>query len=121
MAEVPSAETFTGRVSIAPVFLHPGPLKYCRDILFQTSCRAGFISINQLGRELDMKKIPVVLFFATLDSTQAYSADSGWYTGDERCPPPRDDGTYPAPYEAQDYPHDDTQGDGIIHTIVELL
>lgn len=31
-----------------------------------------------------------------------------WYTGDDRCPPPRDDGTYSAPYQAldhrQDYP-----------------
>ena len=29
-----------------------------------------------------------------------------WYTGDERCPPPRDDGTYSAPYRAIDHPNE---------------
>jgi len=26
-----------------------------------------------------------------------------WYVGDERCPPPRDDGSYSAPYRAIDH------------------
>lgn len=29
-----------------------------------------------------------------------------WYVGNERCPPPRDDGTYSAPYNASDHPND---------------
>ncbi|MFZ2951058.1 MAG: hypothetical protein WA003_16400 [Desulfuromonadaceae bacterium] len=29
-----------------------------------------------------------------------------WYAGDERCPPPQDDGTYSAPYHAIDHPGD---------------
>jgi len=29
-----------------------------------------------------------------------------WYEGDEHCPPPKDDGTYSAPYRAQDHPGD---------------
>jgi hypothetical protein len=26
-----------------------------------------------------------------------------WYAGDDRCPPPKDDGTYSAPYKAIDH------------------
>jgi hypothetical protein len=29
-----------------------------------------------------------------------------WYSGDAHCPPPKDDGTYSAPYEAKDHPND---------------
>jgi hypothetical protein len=29
-----------------------------------------------------------------------------WYAGDERCPPPNDDGTYSAPYNAIDHRND---------------
>lgn len=29
-----------------------------------------------------------------------------WYSGDERCPPPKDDGSYSAPYNALDHPRD---------------
>ena len=29
-----------------------------------------------------------------------------WYVGDERCPPPKDDGTYSAPYKALDHQYD---------------
>ncbi|MBP1728676.1 MAG: hypothetical protein H6Q56_1049 [Deltaproteobacteria bacterium] len=29
-----------------------------------------------------------------------------WYVGEERCPPPRDDGTYAAPYNALEHPYD---------------
>lgn len=37
--------------------------------------------------------------------TQAICADK-WYVGDERCPPPKDDGTYSAPYNALEHPHE---------------
>lgn len=29
-----------------------------------------------------------------------------WYVGDERCPPPKDDGSYSAPYSAVEHPND---------------
>jgi hypothetical protein len=29
-----------------------------------------------------------------------------WYSGDERCPPPKDEGTCSAPYKASDHPND---------------
>lgn len=29
-----------------------------------------------------------------------------WYVGDERCPPPTDDGTYAAPYNALEHPRE---------------
>lgn len=29
--------------------------------------------------------------------------EGGWYTGDDRCRPPKDDGTYSAPYNALDH------------------
>lgn len=29
-----------------------------------------------------------------------------WYTGDGRCPAPKDDGTYAAPYNPLKYPHE---------------
>jgi hypothetical protein len=55
-----------------------------------------------------MRTGSAVLFALMLAATQAQSADSEWYTGDERCPPPKDDGTYSAPYNAlehgQEYP-----------------
>jgi hypothetical protein len=35
----------------------------------------------------------------------AIGADN-WYIGDERCPPPADDGTYSAPYNALEHPAD---------------
>jgi len=53
-----------------------------------------------------MKKALVILFVVTLACSPAYSADNQWYTGDERCPPPKDDGTYSAPYNALDHPRD---------------
>jgi hypothetical protein len=53
-----------------------------------------------------MKTIFAVIFVVTLAATQAYGAESGWYTGDERCPDPKDDGSYSAPYNAIDHEHD---------------
>lgn len=29
-----------------------------------------------------------------------------WYVGDDRCPPPKDDGRYSAPYNPLDHPND---------------
>ena len=50
-----------------------------------------------------MRKVLAILFTMTLAATQVHSADNKWYTGDERCPPPKDDGTYSAPYDAKDH------------------
>jgi hypothetical protein len=37
----------------------------------------------------------------------AVPLDAGqWYSGDGRCLPPKDDGTYSAPYKASDHPDD---------------
>jgi len=33
-------------------------------------------------------------------------SEGRWYVGDERCPPPRDDGSYSAPYNAIDHQND---------------
>lgn len=35
-----------------------------------------------------------------------------WYVGDERCPPPKNDGTYSAPYKASDHPTEYPTFDG---------
>jgi len=53
-----------------------------------------------------MKTVAAVLFVLLSVVTQAYPEDGKWYTGDGLCPAPRDDGTYSAPYNAQDHPHD---------------
>ena len=53
-----------------------------------------------------MKKVLAVLFAVTLAAAQAHGADNTWYAGDERCPPPEDDGTYSAPYDAQGNPQE---------------
>lgn len=44
-----------------------------------------------------------VIFDIMLAATQVQSTDNRWYTGDEFCPPPKDDGTYSAPYNALDH------------------
>ncbi|NTV48562.1 MAG: hypothetical protein HGB32_12800 [Geobacteraceae bacterium] len=44
-----------------------------------------------------------VLFVLMLAAVQAHSDDNKWYIGDEHCPPPKDDGTYSAPYNALDH------------------
>lgn len=52
-----------------------------------------------------MKISAAVFFIISLAATQAQSVET-WYTGDERCPPPTDDGTYSAPYDAKDHPQE---------------
>lgn len=44
--------------------------------------------------------IPLVLLAASAHAT------NNWYVGDDRCPPPKDDGTYSAPYNALDHPNE---------------
>jgi hypothetical protein len=51
-----------------------------------------------------MRIFIAVLFIVTSVSAQAHSSEDGWYTGDERCHPPKNDGTYSAPYNALEHP-----------------
>ena len=53
-----------------------------------------------------MIKYSVVLLAVMLTTANTSASDDNWYTGDERCPPPKDDGTYSRPYRAQDHPHE---------------
>jgi len=54
-----------------------------------------------------MKTGVMVLLAMMLAAAQTQTSDSaGWYSGDERCPPPRNDGTYSAPYNALDHRHE---------------
>jgi len=50
-----------------------------------------------------MKLSAVAFISVILCATTGYCADAVWYVGDERCPPPKDDGTYSAPYNALDH------------------
>jgi hypothetical protein len=50
-----------------------------------------------------MKTCVAVLLAVSLSAIQSQGADNIWYTGDERCPPPSDDGRYSAPYNALDH------------------
>jgi hypothetical protein len=50
-----------------------------------------------------MRKKMVLVFFMALAATHVYGADDTWYVGDDRCPAPKDDGTYSAPYHALDH------------------
>ncbi len=59
-----------------------------------------------------MRKMILVVFAVTLCASQAYCADPEWYIGDDRCPPPKDDGRYSAPYSAKDHPRDYPNFDG---------
>jgi hypothetical protein len=47
--------------------------------------------------------VAVVLSVILLVAPLALGAENEWYKGDERCPPPKDDGTYSAPYHALDH------------------
>ena len=49
-----------------------------------------------------MIALKVLIIAVSLASPQ----HTEWYRGDERCPPPKDDGTYSSPYHALDHPHD---------------
>lgn len=53
-----------------------------------------------------MKSIILSIFVILLGGAQLAVAEGNWYSGDERCPPPKDDGTYSAPYDAKDHPGD---------------
>ena len=47
----------------------------------------------------------LLFLLVALSGTPALGADC-WYEGDDRCPPPEDDGTYSAPYNPLDQPYD---------------
>jgi len=51
-----------------------------------------------------MRTFAAVSIVMMLTVTEGYSGDTNWYIGDERCPPPKDDGRYSAPYKAQEPP-----------------
>lgn len=51
-----------------------------------------------------MRVVLSILITLALAATQVLGADKTWFTGDERCPPPKDDGKYSAPYDAKDHP-----------------
>lgn len=50
-----------------------------------------------------MKRFVDFLCASLMVASLAHGAGKEWYKGDERCPPPRDDGTYSAPYNALDH------------------
>ena len=50
-------------------------------------------------------RIVVTASIAALAAVMAFDSPQ-WYVGDERCPPPKDDGTYSAPYNPLDHPND---------------
>lgn len=50
-----------------------------------------------------MRTCAAVLLAVSLAAIEIQSADNTWYSGDERCPPPSDDGRYSAPYNALDH------------------
>jgi len=56
------------------------------------------------GMAMFKKSLAALIFLLSVSET--VSAEEAWYTGDERCVPPKDDGTYSAPYKALDHPHD---------------
>jgi hypothetical protein len=65
-----------------------------------------------IEREAYMRNMTAILCALIFAASQAYGADGEWYAGDERCPPPPDDGTYSAPYNALDHPRDYPTFDG---------
>ncbi len=50
-----------------------------------------------------MRTGAAVLLAASLAAVQGQNGDNAWYSGDERCPPPKDDGSYSEPYNALDH------------------
>lgn len=50
-----------------------------------------------------MRAYAAVLIAVTLAAVQGQGVDYIWYSGDDRCPPPSDDGSYSAPYNALDH------------------
>lgn len=53
-----------------------------------------------------MKVILMSLFVFVLVVSVGNCADESWYKGDNQCPPPANDGTFSAPYDAKAHPHD---------------
>jgi len=53
-----------------------------------------------------MKIFLTGLFALFLMVANGNCAEYKWYTGDDRCPPPVNDGTFSAPYDAKEHPHD---------------
>jgi len=53
-----------------------------------------------------MKIFLTSLFVLFLMVSNGNCAEEKWYTGDDRCPPPVNDGIFSAPYDAKDHPHD---------------
>jgi len=50
-----------------------------------------------------MRTYAAVFLVVSLAAVQGQGADYIWYSGDERCLPPSDDGWYSAPYNALDH------------------
>src|SRR6185369_12035433 len=59
--------------------------------------------IQSLSR-CDMKNIVAVMI--AFNAAVMPVGEGQWYVGDERCPPPKDDGSYSAPYSAIDHQYD---------------
>lgn len=54
-------------------------------------------------RTIFMLSLVMLCQSPALLAAETVSGGRPWYAGDERCPPPRDDGTYSAPYNAIDH------------------
>lgn len=52
-----------------------------------------------------MKPFIILIIMISL-ATTAYTGDYSWYKGDEKCVPPKDDGTYSEPYNALEHQND---------------
>jgi len=72
------------------------------DHTIPCSCGVFFHCDILRWEELQVITIKAMIIAVSLASLQ----HSEWYSGDERCPPPKDDGTYSSPYHALDHPHD---------------
>lgn len=59
-----------------------------------------------------MKMFVAVLCVSLMVASLAHGAEKEWYKGGERCPPPREDGTYSAPYNALDHRQEYPSFDG---------
>ncbi|GAW67525.1 hypothetical protein GPEL0_01r3391 [Geoanaerobacter pelophilus] len=51
-----------------------------------------------------MRKAMVMALTVLCCGASPVCAGQRWYTGDARCVPPRDDGTYSAPYDPLEHP-----------------
>ncbi|GAM10838.1 hypothetical protein OR1_03137 [Geobacter sp. OR-1] len=49
---------------------------------------------------------------STLLAAESSRDSQPWYAGDERCPPPKNDGTYSAPYNPMDHKYEYPMFDG---------